>query len=148
MIHDLPVAFFHDLISPLVTLPSSKSALQLFHQAHLRQIPNVHSAGLFHLNPKAREHIKMPPRTTSILHSTRPTLPKLRRLPRQQTMCSVILISRRNCRRSRHPPHIPLLRPTRGTRIRNRHSRHMRNTRQVHRVSSCFGVGPSTYMPS
>lgn len=124
--------FFTRPISPPVILPSSKLPLRLCRQPQFRQIPNVHSADLFRLNPRAREHTRTPPRTTSTLHSTRLLLPKPRRLPRQQTTCSVILISQRNCRRSRHPPHIPLPRQTRGTRIRNHHN--IRNTRQIHRV--------------
>jgi hypothetical protein len=121
-------------ISLPVTLHNSRS-LQLFRQLPPRQIPNVHLAVLFHLNPRAHEHTKTPLRTTSILLSTRLTPPKLRQLPKQQTMCSVTLISQHNCSRSRHLLHILLPLPTRVTHIRNRRRHNIRNTRQVHKVS-------------
>ena len=143
------IIFFTRHISPLGTLHSSQLLLQLFHQPQLRQIPNVHLAGLFHLNPRAHGPSKMPRRTTSTWLNTRLTPLKPRRRPRRQTTCFVIPISQRNHRHSRHPPHTLPPRQTRATRIRNHHSHNMRNTRQVHRVRvPLSGRFISAHMPS
>jgi dual specificity protein kinase YAK1 len=132
-------------ISPLVTFHNSKFLLRLFRQPRPRQIPNVHLAGLFHLNPRVHGHTRMLPPTTSTLPSTRLTLPKPRPRPRPQIMCSVTLISQHNYSRSRHPLHIPPPLPTLGTHIRNHRSHNTRNMRQVHRVSVAYLV-PGSYM--
>ena len=132
------MTFFTYYISPPVTLHNSKWPLRQFRQA-LQQIPNVHLAGSFRLNPRVREHTKMPPLTTSTLLSTKRTPPKLRPRPRLRAMCSATLILQHNYSHSRHhPPHtLPPL-PTPGTRIRNHRNRNTRNSRRVHRVSMAY----------
>lgn len=140
MICNLPWLFFTRLTSPLATLHNNNLPLRRLHQPQRRQIPSVHLEGLFHLNPRVREHTRMLPLTTSTLLSTRFIPPKPRLRPKPQTMCSAILISQRNCSRSRHPPHILPPLPTLETHIRSHRSHNTRSTRQVHRVSVTYLV--------
>jgi hypothetical protein len=130
-----PFFFFTCPNSLRVILHSSKLLPHLSRRPPLRQIPNVHMAGLFRLNPRVRERFRMLLRTTSTSPNIKPLLPKPKRRPRQRTVSSVTRISRRNCHHNRHPPLTLRPRPIRETRIRNRRRP---NTRQAHKVRSAY----------